>query len=316
MMNTWYKTVVLFSGILGILNFSFASDYASYAGGFLRMGTTARSIAMGSGFTAELDQGFSAFHNPAGISFTENRNASVTNHSLQLDRMFIASSFATYLPPTAGLGIAWIRAGVNQIDGRTESGQHTSYLSTSEDAYYISFGQRIKPWFSVGINIKLLRLQLPMNESNLLGQGMGFDIGLLLRPIPNISFGLVIQDLNSSYLWQTSEIFAETGRTYREDFPVIYRFGGTYHYKEIYFVGDVGVVTDYEDILGVPVRIGGEYIYNENYFLRAGFGNSRISAGAGMKYILFNQKESFIDYAFVMETALNLAHVFTVSIQF
>ena len=316
MMRTGLVNLPYLTGFLLFMNLVFASDHASYSGSFLRMGTTARSIAMGSGFTAELDQGFTAFYNPAGISFTENRNASVTNHSLQLDRMFLVSSFATYLPPTAGLGIAWVRAGVNQIDGRTGAGEHTGFLSTSEDAYFISFGQRLRPWLSVGINIKLLRLQLPMNESNLVGSGMGFDLGLLLRPIPNISLGLVIQDLNSSYLWKTSEIFPETGRTYREKFPIIYRFGGTYRYKEIYFVGDFGVITDYEDILGIPVRVGGEFQYKENYFLRAGYGNSRVSLGAGMKYILFNQKESFIDYAFVAEPALNIGHVFTVSIQF
>ena len=38
----------------------YASDYASYSGAFLRMGTSARSLAMGSGFTAEIDQGFAA----------------------------------------------------------------------------------------------------------------------------------------------------------------------------------------------------------------------------------------------------------------
>jgi hypothetical protein len=271
------------------------------------MGTTARSIAMGSGFTAELDQGFSAYHNPAGISFTENRNASVTNHSLQLDRMFLVSSFSTYLPPTAGLGIAWIRAGVNQIDGRDANGEHTELLSTSEDAYYISFGQRIKPWISVGINIKVLQFQLPTQTSVLIGKGMGFDLGMMVRPFPHLSLGFVLQNLNSYYDWHATK---------REKFPEIYRFGGTFHYKEIYFVGDVGVVTDYEDILGVPVRIGCEYNYNENYFLRAGFGNSRVSLGAGMQYILFNKKESFVDYAFVIEPALNFAHVFTVSIQF
>ena len=32
--------------------------------GFLRMGMTSRSHAMGGGFTADIDHGFSVFHNP------------------------------------------------------------------------------------------------------------------------------------------------------------------------------------------------------------------------------------------------------------
>ena len=316
MMRTGFLNLPYLAGFILLMNVIFSSDYASYSGGFLRMGTTARSIAMGSGFTAELDQGFTAYHNPAGISFVTKRQASVTNHSLQLDRNFYVASFETNLPPTAGIGIAWIRAGVNQIDGRTEEGEHTGFLSTSEDAYFISFGQKLRPWLSVGINIKLLRLQLPMNESGLVGSGMGFDLGIIIRPSPPLSIGLVIQDLNSNYLWQTSEVFAEQGRIYKEQFPVIYRIGTNYRSKRIYFVGDFGVITDYEDILGVPIRFGGEYQYKENYFFRAGYGNSRVSLGVGMKYILFNEKDSSIDYAFVTEPALNFAHVFTVSIQF
>ena len=47
----------------------YGSDYASYSGAFLRMGTSARSLSMGSGFTAEIDQGFAAYHNP--VSYTQ-----------------------------------------------------------------------------------------------------------------------------------------------------------------------------------------------------------------------------------------------------
>ena len=127
MMRPDFLNLSYLAGFMLFMNVVFSSDYASYSGGFLRMGITARSIAMGSGFTAELDQGFTAYHNPAGISFVTNRQASVTNHSLQLDRNFYVASFETNLPPTAGIGFAWIRAGVNQIDGRTEEGEHTGF---------------------------------------------------------------------------------------------------------------------------------------------------------------------------------------------
>ena len=47
-----------------------SQDWASYSGGFMRMGVSARSIAMGGGFTAELDKSFATFHNPAWASFS------------------------------------------------------------------------------------------------------------------------------------------------------------------------------------------------------------------------------------------------------
>ena len=50
-----------------------AQDWAGQSGGFLRMGMTARSIAMGGGFTAELDNSFVTFHNPAWASFLKRK---------------------------------------------------------------------------------------------------------------------------------------------------------------------------------------------------------------------------------------------------
>ena len=52
-----------------IISIAYAQDWGGQSGGFLRMGLTARSLAMGGGFTAELDQNFPVFHNPAFIIF-------------------------------------------------------------------------------------------------------------------------------------------------------------------------------------------------------------------------------------------------------
>jgi hypothetical protein len=60
------------------------------------------------------------------------------------------------LPPSASVGLAWVSAGVDNIDGRNSAGEHTQYLSTSEDALIISFAQKILPWFSAGLNLKIL----------------------------------------------------------------------------------------------------------------------------------------------------------------
>ena len=126
--------ILLFTGLS--LN---AAYYAGYSGSFLRMGTSARSMAMGSGFTAEVSRGFTAYHNPASVAFVSTRQASFSYHGLSMDRRFITSSFTAHLPPTAGLGIAWVSAGVDGIDGRTSAGEATKTLSTSEDAIYMSF---------------------------------------------------------------------------------------------------------------------------------------------------------------------------------
>ena len=117
------------------------------------------------------------------------------------------SSISTGLPPTAGMGVAWVSSGVDNIQGRSTAGSKTQVLSTSEDALLISFAQRITPWLALGINVKVLNHQLPMNESQLAGKGTGFDVGFMVLPDEKLHFAFVIQDLKTNYQWNTGDVF-------------------------------------------------------------------------------------------------------------
>ena len=305
--------------IIIITSLSFAADYAGYSGTFLRMGTSARSLAMGSGFTAEIDQGFSAYHNPASVAFLNKRQLAFSHHALNLDRRLMMSSISTGIPPTAGLGVAWVSSGVDNIQGRSTSGYKTQILSTSEDAIFISFAQRITPWLALGINVKILNHQLPMNESELAGKGTGFDIGFMVLPEEKLRFAFMIQDLNTNYHWNTGQVFEGEGRVYKESFPTMYRLGTTFTFQRIYFVGDIGVVANQDDILGMTMRFGGEYHLSENYFIRGGFGNSQFSLGAGFNFTFLNLNDAFFDYAVVIEphsASQGMIHVFTYAFNF
>ena len=300
-------------------SFSIAADYAGYSGSFLRMGTSARSLAMGSGFTAEIDQGFTAYHNPAGVAFLNKRKLGFSYHALNLDRRLMMSSISTPIPPTAGMGVAWVSSGVDNIQGRSTAGSKTQVLSTSEDAIFISFAQRITPWLALGINVKILSHQLPMNESQLAGKGTGFDIGFIVLPEEKLRFAFMVQDLNTNYQWNTGDVFEGEGRVYKESFPTMYRLGTTFTFRRIYIVGDIGVVANQDDILGMTMRFGGEYHISENYFIRGGFGNSRFSLGAGLNFTFLNLNDAFFDYAVVIEphsVSQGMIHVFTYAFNF
>ena len=308
-----YLTIII------TISLGISADYASYSGAFLRMGTSARSLAMGSGFTAEIDQGFTSYHNPAGVAFLNKRQLGFSYHALNLDRRLMMSSISTGLPPTAGMGVAWVSSGVDNIQGRSTAGSKTQVLSTSEDALYISFAQRITPWLALGINVKVLNHQLPMNESQLAGKGTGFDVGFMVLPEENLHFAFVIQDLNTNYQWNTGDVFEGEGRVYKESFPAMYRLGTTFTFQRIYFTGDIGVVAHQDDILGATIRFGGEYRMEENYFIRAGFGNNRFSLGAGLNFTFLKLNDAFFDYAVVVEphsVSQGMIHVFTYAFNF
>ena len=311
-MSRIYKYIIFILTAAALLN---AGDKASFAGGFLRMGASARAMAMGSGFTAEIDAGFSAYHNPGSIVFTNNRQLGFSHHFLPLSRRFMAANISTPIPPSAGLGIAWISAGTDKIDGRTSSGEHTQYLSTSEDAFMISFAQRILPWFSAGLNIKILKHQLPMNTMDLAGKGMGMDFGVFIRTEKGANLAFMVQDLNSRYHWKTDKIF-ERGKEYVEQFPTIYRAGTTFHYGKVYVAADGGMIMNGKELLGYTIRIGGEYPYMDHYFIRAGLGNGRMSVGIGVDWSLLKDNDAKLDYAFVFENPAGTAHIFTYAFTF
>jgi len=279
------------------------------------MGASARAMAMGSGFTAEIDAGFAAYHNPGSIVFTNKRQLGFSHHFLPLSRRFMAANFSAPIPPSAGLGIAWISAGTDKIDGRTSSGEHTQYLSTSEDAFMISFAQRILPWFSAGLNIKILKHQLPMNTMDLAGKGMGMDFGVFIRTEKGANLAFMVQDLNSRYHWKTDKIF-ERGKEYVEQFPTLYRVGTTFHYGKAYVAADGGMIMNGKELLGYTIRIGGEYPYMDHYFIRAGLGNGRMSVGVGVDWSLLKDNDAKLDYAFVFENPAGSAHIFTYAFTF
>ena len=303
-MISYFRPHLIF--FLFSLTILFGRNYASFAGGFLRMGSSARSMAMGSGFTAEIDASFAAYHNPAAMVFLNKRQLGFSHHFLPLDRRFMAANLSAPLPPSASVGLAWVSAGVDKIDGRSIAGEHTQYLSTSEDAFFISFAQKILPWFSVGLNIKILNHQLPMNTMN---------IGVFIHSESGPNLAFMVQDLNSRYQWKTDKIF-ERGKNYVEQFPTLYRAGSSFIYKSIYMTLDAGVVMNGNELLGYTMRVGGEYSYLDNYYLRGGLGNGRMSVGAGLDWSLLKENDGRLDYAFVFENPAGAAHIFTYAFTF
>ena len=302
--------------ILVLLSYAGAQDWGGQSGGFLRLGITARSIAMGGGFTAELDQSFATFHNPAWAAFLIHRQLGSSYTNLTMDRRLAATSFATSLPPTAGVGVAWVFAGVNDSQGRYSTGMKSSKMQTGENALMITFAQRIVPWISIGANFKLLRYDLPITESDQIsGSGIGFDIGLLIKAGTYSTFGIMVQDLSSNYQWNTNEIYTQGG-PYKDEFPTIYRIGSRYNNKGLIIIGDVGVITDHNTYTGFLPRLGVEYGFLDQYYFRGGYGNGRMAFGIGYEYGLFKPRDSHIDYAFSMDWVSQTAHTISYAFSF
>ena len=227
-----------------------------------------------------------------------------------------ATSFSTPLPPTAGVGVAWVNAGVTDIQGRYSTGMKSTKMQTGENAIMINFAQKVLPWISFGATVKILRYDLPITESDqLTGSGIGFDIGILVKAGKFNTLGITVQDLSSNYQWDTGDVYAE-GRLYKDEFPTIYRIGSRTNFKGMIVVGDIGLITDHETFVSALPRLGVEYGFLEQYYFRGGYGNGRTAFGLGYEYGLFKAHDSQIDYAFSMDWATQSAHTISYAFRF
>ena len=128
--------------IIIILSIGFLSaDYGGgYAGSGFRYGTNAREFSLAGALVADKTPGFYAFSNPALLQFARSSQIGFSLQSMSLDRYIQTFSYVKNLPPKAGVGLAILRSGTDNIQGRNTMNQETEMFSASEIKGIISFG--------------------------------------------------------------------------------------------------------------------------------------------------------------------------------
>jgi len=284
------------------------SGDGGYAGAFLRMGFEARSKALGDAFTAVSEGAVAAIYNPAALPNMNSRQAILSTSFLPLDRNLNYIGFAMPIRPkakaegqaplNAGLAVGWINAGVDNIDGRDGSGNHTGMLSNSENAFFMSFALKPSDYFSIGISGKILYNRIPdiaEENSALTSSGFGIDIGAYSNPLPGLTLGLVLRDNMSKYSWNTDKVY-ERGTSTVYKFPKIVRAGAAYRIPQQWLL----LVADLEtsDVQNPRYHIGAEFQYKELGALRAGLDHDSPTFGLGFYFKLFG-KQTILNYAFM-----------------
>ena len=290
-------------------------DFARFPGSFMRMGTTARAVSLGSALTADSHHGLTGVYNPAGTAFLEQRHGTAGHQILSLDRQLSCVGITMKLPPTAGIGIAWIHAGVNHIEERNSLGEYSGKLSTGENVFVLSFAQNFSGRFALGLNAKMMTHTLPIYDEKLMGTAVGVDLGFLYKVNDFVHLGGVVQNLNAKYQWKTNAIFEETGTIYYEDFPVIYRAGIKTRFVNFQVLCDVEFVTNNSLLLGKRLNGGIEFYLNENVTFRYGKREEQFGIGFGYTYFDLDNYGVTLDYSAVMDE-VGVTHVISSSFSF
>ncbi|MCK4352607.1 PorV/PorQ family protein [candidate division WOR-3 bacterium] len=273
----FYKKILGFITCIALLLplMSFADGDAGYAGAFLRMGVDARTLSMGNVGTGIVKDATATYWNPAGLGYSEKTSISCMHSLMTLDRGYNFFSLAQNVGPIGTFGISWLGFGVGKIDGRDGSGNPTSDLTDSENAFLLSYARKITPFISIGGNLKFLYQTLASHHAT----GLGVDIGLMGSILDFIPVGFVIQDIGSSLKWNT-----ESG--HKDNIPPNIRLGAGIEPPGIPLV----IATDIEKNIkqGIKFHIGAEYTLLKMFSLRAGYGDGNFGLGVGFKVLMLN----------------------------
>jgi hypothetical protein len=199
---------------------------AQHAGSYARMGFGARGIAMGGGLVADVFSEASPYYNPALAPRVQRQALDAAAGFLSLDRSLQYLQFAFPLPPRAGAAVGLIRAGVDNIDGRDNSGYHTEDLSTEEYAIFAAFGARLSSRVSGGLGLRFYHADLLEGVDPVVS--LALSLGLAAQVSENLAFGIAVNDLLARYQWDTSDAFGDGGTQTTDRFPVRLHVGGAY----------------------------------------------------------------------------------------
>ncbi|MFZ0391281.1 MAG: hypothetical protein WAN36_12560, partial [Calditrichia bacterium] len=178
-------------------------------------------------------------------------------------------------------------------------------------AIYFTFGAQVLPGrVSVGVNAKYVRENMSDNggEFDYKGDGLGADLGLLVRVNPWISLGAQIKDVNAKLKSDTKDLF-DRGMTLNNKFPVSYRTG-------FYVISPLPWLRGAYDFewseAGEEKHHIGVEMISEGLAGRLGYDNDHFTFGGGLEINTPLGTRASLNYAFMASVIdEGSSHIFT-----
>jgi len=291
------------------LSVIYAQERGGYAGSFLRLGLGARSAGMGGAYVGIPGSVYSAYYNPAGLPELRSQEAAFSYRRLSLDRQFYFAGIAFPIPPAAGAAFGWIHAGTDNIDGRDFNGIHTQMYSDNQNAFLFAFGIPVYRLINIGISGTIVRESLV----GITAKGFGFNAGILIKPLKNLTAGASVRDIGADYSWSTESLY-EHGSTQSDAFPAVYSAGTQYLIERYNTSAVLDVVKNTKG--AVDYRFGCENSSLNPLVIRAGINKKNFSAGFAVTFPAFNGEGTF-EYAFLSDDiSPESIHIFSFTFAF
>jgi len=295
------KFSIIFTGLFLTLigNVSASEETGGFAGSVLNWGVGARAIALGNAYSPIAEDGTAIYWNPAGLGSLENKSVAVMHSFVFEDR---TQNFAAFSMPVSkfGIGAAWFRFGVNDIQERDQTGQLVGHFDDSENIFIIGSGTRILSGKERGLNIGASFKYYYQSLYEYSATGWGLDIGSMfsLKDISTLSylkFVFVVQNIGSKLKWNTDS-------NHEDDIPLCLNIGAAASLSSSPLL--FTITLDKIEGQSLKYHLGSEFIIHDILPVRLGLNDSELSAGIG--YIMdFAGSEIHIDYAYTDDEISN-----------
>lgn len=326
----------------GVMPVELLAQNGGFAGASTRIGYSARGMGMGNAMSAVTSEGAFSYYNPAQTALESGSGQmDLSAGVLQFDRVLQSVGAQFALPPTAGLSFTLLRTGVNDIDGRTQSGYSTGSFDISEYQLASGFGIRLSEKFNAGIGLKFNLANYHEELSNAVA--VGVDLAFLYEISPQINFAGSVRDLFANYSWNSQDLYnLSQSRNVVNNFPTRIIFGLAWQKQNFTVSSDFEIQAYSSEITtrstfvenGIPTeitsnelintssnqfRVGASWDAHERFTLRGGwnlpetteFDSWGLSSGFSI-HLPFDVFSPSIDYAFVMEPyRVSNMHVFS-----
>jgi len=277
---------------------------------FLKLGISARGVAMGDAMAASAAGAAATYYNPAGL--ITNGDVSATSDILLMHKEWIQDTRTEFLGAAIGLGaddaigFSLNTTTVSDIEIRTRPGEAQGTFNTRNLAAGVSYAHRITEDVRVGVTARFLYEQILVDEAS----GVGCDIGIMVdTPVEGLVAGAAIANIGAMSALRTEAtrlpLLARAGVAYpltvsSADAHILLSADVLHLFHDKMTLGAVGAEATFAGL--VAARVG----------YQAGSEGRGLSLGGGVHYGLFT-----FDYAFSrLAGELGNGHTLAVGISF
>ncbi|MFH0774115.1 MAG: PorV/PorQ family protein [bacterium] len=245
---------------------------------FLEIAIGARPCSMGGAFCAIADDASAIYWNPAGLGQITEKEFYLMHTEWFQD---INCEFIGFVQPLeeelGAIGLGIFLLGIDDLKGYDSSGNPTIEFGAVDRFIALSFAQH-RDKLLIGVGVKFLHQEIAHKKAD----STAFDIGILYKAYPCLTFGGVLQNIGKGMKFDSIE----------GELPLKAVFGTGYRVNPRLLLS-VDINKSIDD--HIRLNTGLEYQPLKPLFLRFGYNQlAGITGGMG-----FSRNGVFLDYAFV-----------------